>query len=187
MKRINIEEKKEEKPVIETERLILRPLDPEDYLAAFEWCGDSRVNKFMLYPLYTKAEDVRSWLESINHSDPDSYEYGFVEKETGMLIGSGGLYYHQDIDVWGVGYNIRYDRWGKGLTAEAEKAIIDYVKTVRTVREIQGEFAVENCGSGRVMEKLGLSFLRDSEYTKWDGSATFKSKIYSSLGKENTI
>lgn len=179
-----IEERKLEKPVIETERLILRPLDPEDYLAAFEWCGDPRVNKYMLYSLYKNAEDVRSWIETIDHSNPDAYEYGFVEKESGLLIGSGGLYYHADIDVWAVGYNIRFDRWGKGYTTEAEKAIIDYVKTVRNIRELQGEFAVDNVGSGRVMEKLGMRFLKDTEYTKWDGSATFKAKIYSSLGEK---
>lgn len=174
------------KPTLETERLIIRPIMPDDYLAAFEWCGDPVVNKFMLYSLYTKAEDVRTWLESINHEDPDSYEYGFVEKETGVLIGSGGLYYHPEIDVWAVGYNIRHDRWGKGLVAEAERAIIDYVNSIRPIRELQGEFAVDNPGSGRVMEKLGMSFLKDTEYTKWDGSATFKAKIYSSLGEEGT-
>ena len=169
------------KPIIETERLILRPLTPDDYLDAFEWCGDPVVNKFMLYPLYTKAEDVREWLVSIDHNNPDAYDYGFVEKESGKLVGSGGLYYHDDIDVWAVGYNLRYDRWGRGYVTEAERAIIEYINSIRPIREIQGEFAVDNVGSGRVMEKLGLSYLRDGEYTKWDGSATFKAYIYSSL------
>ena len=37
------------------------------------------------------------------------------------------------------------------------------------------------------MEKLGLSYLRDGEYTKWDGNATFKAYIYSSLaGKKSS-
>lgn len=174
------------KPTLETERLIIRPIMPDDYLDAFEWCGDPIVNKFMLYSLYTKAEDVCTWLESIDHSNPDSYEYCFVEKETGKVLGSGGLYYHEDLDVWAVGYNLRHDRWGKGLVTEAERAIIEHVKSVRGIRELQGEFAVDNPGSGRVMEKLGMSFLQDTEYTKWDGTATFKAKIYSSLGEKGT-
>ena len=45
---------------VETERLILRPLVPEDYEAAFKWCGDPKVNTYMIYPLYTKAEDVKA-------------------------------------------------------------------------------------------------------------------------------
>lgn len=174
------------KPVLETERLILRPICPDDYLAAFEWCGDPVVNRFMLYPLYTKAEDVRTWIESIDHTNPDAYEYVFVEKESGIVIGGGGLYYHPDIDVWAVGYNIRHDRWGRGYTPEAEKAIIAHVNSVRPIRELQGEFACDNPKSGRVMEKLGMSYLMDAEYSKFDGSATFKAKVYSSLGADGT-
>lgn len=34
---------------IETQRLILRNLVPEDYEAAFQWCGDPKVNKYMIY------------------------------------------------------------------------------------------------------------------------------------------
>ncbi len=90
-----------------------------------------------------------------------------LKKETGKVIGSGGLYYHDDLDVWAVGYNLRHDRWGKGLVTEAERAIIEHVKSVRGIRELQGEFAVDNPGSDRVMEKLGMSFLQDTEYTKW--------------------
>jgi RimJ/RimL family protein N-acetyltransferase len=37
---------------IETEGLILRPFVPEDYEAAFKWCGDPDVNEYMIYPLY---------------------------------------------------------------------------------------------------------------------------------------
>ena len=43
---------------IETERLILRNLTPEDYESAFLWCGDPDVARYMVYPVYTKAEDV---------------------------------------------------------------------------------------------------------------------------------
>ena len=48
----------------ETERLMIRPLVPGDAEAAFRWCGDPKVNTYMIYPLYHKVEDVRAWLES---------------------------------------------------------------------------------------------------------------------------
>ena len=38
---------------IETERLILRNLTPEDYESAFLWCGDPDVARYMVYPVYT--------------------------------------------------------------------------------------------------------------------------------------
>lgn len=163
---------------LETERLILRVLTPEDYEDAFKWCGDPNVNKFMIYPLYTNALDVKVWLESLNPDDPHAYDYGFVLKETGELIGSGGMYYHPEKDVWTFGYNLRYDMWNKGITTEAIKAIIDYVCSQCEVKVIEAEHAVDNPASGRVMEKLGLQFVRFGEYKKFDGSETFRSKVY---------
>lgn len=163
---------------IETEHLILRNLVSDDYEAAFKWCGDPKVNTYMIYPLYKRAEDVKSWIERLNSDDPNSYDLGFVLKETGELIGSGGMVYHQDREVWNIGYNLRADKWGHGYTVEAIQGIIDYVKKTRSVKAIEGEFAVENYKSQRVMEKLSMTFDRDAEYEKLDGSAKFKAKIF---------
>ena len=71
---------------IETERLILRNLVPEDYKAAFKWCGDPKVNTYMIYPLYKCAEDVKTWIEGRNPDEPDNYDVGFVIKAPCALI-----------------------------------------------------------------------------------------------------
>ena len=163
---------------IETDRLILRNLVPEDYEAAFKWCGDPNVNTYMIYPLYQKAEDVRAWIGTLNPDNPDDYDLGFVLKETGELIGSGGIVYNANKDVWIIGYNLKADRWGNGYAVEAISGIIDYVKKSRPVKVIEGEFAVENSKSRRVMEKLGMTFDRDAEYEKLDASARFQAKVY---------
>ena len=164
-------------PVLESERLILRPLTLDDLEAVFKWTGDPRVNKYMIYPLYKSAEDGREWLESL-YQDEKKLDYGFVLKSTGQLIGSGGLYYHEDIDVWSVGYNLAYDYWHHGYTPEAISRIIEYAKSKYDLHVISGTFAVDNNGSRRVMEKLGMTFYEDTEYSKLDGSETFKAKTY---------
>ena len=38
-------------PNLETPRLLLRPVTPEDAEAVFRWCGDPKVNRFMMYML----------------------------------------------------------------------------------------------------------------------------------------
>ena len=143
-------------PKLETSRLILRPLSVDDIDAVFKWTGDPRVNKYMIYPLYKSPEDGREWLESL-YQEEKKLDYGFVLKETGELIGSGGLYYHEDIDVWSVGYNIAYNHWHHGYTPEAIKRILEYAQSKYKVRAIAGTFAIENNGSRRVMEKLGIT------------------------------
>jgi len=55
-----------------------------------------------------------------------------------------------------------------------------------TIKKIEGTFAIDNIGSRRVMEKLGMTFDRDTEYSKFDNSATFKAKIFSKIFFWNT-
>lgn len=75
-------------------------------------------------------------------------------------------------------YNLRKDYWGQGIVPEALQAIIDYVDKEKGIRAIVGEFAKDNSKSRRVMEKLGMTYWKDSTYTKLDGSVTFESKKY---------
>ena len=163
---------------METERLIIRPLVPDDAEAAFRWCGDPEVNRYMIYPLYHRAEDVRAWLESRDPDDPDSYDEGIVLKSTGELIGSGGIHLCPERNAWEIGYNIRADQWGNGYTGEYLEALIREVGRVRPVEAIDGIFAAENSKSRRVMEKLGMVYVRDTCFEKLDGSRTFPAKYY---------
>lgn len=58
------------------------------------------------------------------------------------------------------------------------KKILEYALSTKDVKEIAGTFAVENIGSRRVMEKLGMTYLEDTEYTKFDDSETFKVQTF---------
>lgn len=167
---------------IETERLILRNMTPDDWQAAFKWCGDPDVARYMIYPVYTRAEDVKTlWLDTLDPDDPDEYDAGIVLKESGELIGSGGLFYKPEVDLWTIGYNLRKDQWGHGYAVETIQGLLDFVRKTRNIRGIQGQFANENHKSRRVMEKLGMTYAGDTTYTKLDGSETFPAKQYRRL------
>lgn len=163
---------------IETERLILKNLMPEDYLDMFKWCGNPNVAKYMIYPTYTSANDCKKYIESLNPDNPDICDLGIFSKETGEAIGSGGFKYISKDDTWEVGYNLRQDMWGKGIVLEAMNAILLHIQECRVVRSISGTFAEENIKSKRVMEKIGMSYWYDCSFTKIDGSESFKAIRY---------
>lgn len=164
-------------PVLESDRLILRPLTIKDKSAIYKWAGDPEVSRYMLYTNYSSPDDADAWIENL-YTKEKQMDYGFVYKETGELIGSGGLIYNAENDDWSIGYNIRRDMWGKGIVLEACQTIIKYARDNYEVRKIVGVFAVDNPNSGAVMTKLGMTFHKDCEYTKFDGSETFKAKNY---------
>lgn len=167
-------------PVINTQRLILRPLTVADAQRVFcAWTSDPRVTKYMIYDTHKTVKETREWLESVeakNDSDV-SYNWGFVLKETGELIGSGGGYYVPDYDRFSIGYNIMFDYWHKGITTEAMAAIMDFLKNTAKIKKFMSDHAVDNIYSGKVMEKLGLTYHHDGEYKKANGTV-FKAKYY---------
>lgn len=161
---------------ITTERLILRQLTLDDAEAAFEWTGDERVARYMIYSTHESIETTKEWLRSIK---PSENVFGFVRKSDGKLIGSGGIRLLED-GFWEFGYNFRFDCWGMGYATEASKAMIDHVRSKFGDVPLRAECAAENTASAHVIEKCGLVFKDFGEYTSYDGLKTFKAKIYES-------
>ncbi|WP_080770500.1 GNAT family N-acetyltransferase [Ruminococcus flavefaciens] len=159
---------------ITTDRLILRPLTVDDAEAAFEWTGDERVAKYMIYSTHESVETTKEWLRSIK---PSENVFGFVRKSDNKLIGSGGIRLLED-GFWEFGYNLCYDCWGQGYATEASRAMIEYVRSKYGDIRLRSECAVENTASAHVIEKCGLHFVGYGEYSSYDGKKTFKAKIF---------
>ncbi|HIT02296.1 MAG TPA: GNAT family N-acetyltransferase [Candidatus Enterenecus merdae] len=168
---------------VETDRLLLRPLAQADAPAVFAWAGDPEVNRYMAYPLHTSVEQTKAWLRTLERSRArDGYDFGFVRKEDGLLIGSGGVYRHKgkpwQRSWWTLGYNLRRDCWGQGYAAEAARAMVDFAHGKRRARVFLAEHAMDNPASGRVMEKCGMVRVGTGTYAKLDGSQRFATWRY---------
>ncbi len=158
--------------VLETERLILRPLTVSDATEAFEsWTSDPDVARYMIYCTHTDVEVTKTWLaESEKSLDTDNYDWGFVRKADGKLIGSGGIYYKEETDSYTLGYNIMKACWHQGYTTEAARAMITFGIEVLGAKKFTSNHAKENPNSGKVMEKVGFHYVCDSSFEKLDGT-----------------
>lgn len=161
--------------VLETDRLILRALSPDDAERAFVWQSDPLVNRYMRYTLYTDVEDTRKWLASVQDS---LHDFGVVRKADGLLIGSAGVAPTDDPAVWELGYNFRHDCWNQGYATEASRALLRYARDTHGIHDFVAGHAVQNPASGRVMEKCGFTYDHDGNYARFDGSETFASRFY---------
>ena len=161
--------------VIETERLILRPLTTADAEDAFEWQSDPEVNRYMVYPLYTDIEKTREWIAGLG---PDVNEFGFELKSTGKVIGAGGIKYIRDENAWELGYNLNHAYWGRGYATEASRALIRWAYENENARDFTACHATANAASGNVIRKCGFELVRYGQYSRYDGSETYDASFY---------
>ena len=168
-------------PVLETERLILRPLTVDDAEQAFlNWTSDPAVTRFMRWPIHLEISQTKEWLSSdmaLLESD-QVYDWGYVLKQTGELIGSGGLVFEKTKGMYELGYAIMKKYWNLGLATEAGNAIIHFGINALKQHRFYCCHAKQNPASGKVMEKIGFVYQNDSVYYSFVNSRKFACKEY---------
>jgi [ribosomal protein S5]-alanine N-acetyltransferase len=148
--------------VLETERLQLRHLRPDDLAAMHEYLGDAETMKY--YPAPYSREFIKRGIEQ-NLDRYKKYGYGLFAvalKSLEDLIGDCGLVW-QDLPhgrELEVGYHFHRDHWGHGYATEAAKACIDYAFSNAGVDRVISLIRPENVPSQRVAERNGLRIVR---------------------------
>ena len=166
-------------PILETERMILRPLTVADAGDIYErWTSDDRVSKYVRWCTHSSVKDTIQWLEieEIDILSDKVYTWGFVLKDSGYLFGSGGINFNEDEGVFELGYNIMHKYWNQGYTTEAAKAILKFAIQELNLREFVSYHAVDNPASGKVMEKCGFVYEKNEVHTKFDGVTSWDTK-----------
>jgi RimJ/RimL family protein N-acetyltransferase len=114
-------------PRLETERLILRPLDgARDFEPLAAMMADEQTARF-IGGVQERAAAWRSMCAIIGHWQVRGYGFFAVEdKATGEFLGRVGPWYPEGWPAPEVGWTIRRDAWGKGYASEAATAAIDW-------------------------------------------------------------
>ena len=155
---------------IETQRLVLRRHTLEDAESMFSnWASEKEVTKFLRWQPYKCVEDTKKmiaeWVAS--YSKPDFYFWTIELKESGDIVGDiSVIAINEDTESVELGYGIGSRWWGKGITAEAGKALIKFFFEEVGARRVFAKHAVENPNSGKAMQKMGMKYegtLRQSD------------------------
>ena len=142
---------------LETERLILREIDPErDFDAWAKTMGDARTVKFMDGKVQDRALAWRNMASIIGHWQIRGYGFFSVEsKETGEWLGRVGPWYPEGWPEPEIGWTIAAEHWGKGYATEAGRASINYAFDVLGWKKVIHVILKGNDQSVAVAKKLG--------------------------------
>lgn len=137
----------------------------EDAEALFRYASDSRVSELALWPCHTSVEMSRMVIEEIFM--PNRFSFAMGLRETDEAVGCIGLVqqgdeHHEALSTEReVGYWIGYPYWGRGLTSEALKGLIGYLRGIPGIESLLITADSRNTASHRVAEKCGFSHVED--------------------------
>ncbi len=150
--------------MLETEQLILRPLDMKDVDAIYAMRSDSDVMQFIREP-QNRAESA-NWVELVS-SRWKKEQIGFcamIEKSSGKFVGWCGLWQLKETGEIEIGYAVAKEFWGKGYATEAATEFLDYAFERLAIEKIVAVARPENAASRRVMEKLKMNFVKTDTF-----------------------
>lgn len=151
-------------PVLETERLTLRPLTLDDLDEMATLLGDAEA--LVLWGGALDRDGARSWIER-NIARYASHGMGrcaVIWRETGEVVGDCGLIptVVEGVDEIELGWVTRRSFWGRGIATEAGAAWRDHGLGEIGLRRIVSMISAENVASKRIAEKLGFSVEREA-------------------------
>lgn len=145
--------------VLETERLVMRPLTREYVADLVALYADPGVTRF-LTPL-DEAGHVRRCLEAEEMWASRGYgRVAFHDRASGRFVGRGGLQYWPQFEEVEVTWALCREAWGQGLATEAGGAWVQWGLDNLDVPYVTALIAPENTGSRAVAERLGMAVLR---------------------------
>ena len=173
--------------LIDSDRLYLRPPQRADLKALMAVNGDDRVTRFLPYPTWNSRADGEAWYDRMAslQAAGEAHQLVVVEKSSQSPIGSCLLFNHDESSQRAeLGYVLGHQYWGRGLMAEALRALLDCTFGPMALRRLEAEVNPANRASTRLLE--GIGFKREGLLRqRWvvQGEA-YDVAVYGLLGEE---
>ena len=147
--------------IINTERLVLRPLALSDAPAFSKYAGDYDIAKMTgsiphPFPLITAEAKLMIMLGQKRSGKAHPYT---ITTDGDAMIGIADIFKRSNDHDWELGYWVARPFWGKGYIPEAMTALMHEAEQTMGVSTFVAGVWHDNPGSIRVLEKLGFRSL----------------------------
>ncbi len=165
-------------PIIETERLIIREILPQDEQDFFELDSDPKVHKFLGKNPVKDVLQIKLVIEFVRkqYIENGIGRWAVVEKKNNEFIGWAGLKLVKDltnnhINFYDLGYRLKQKHWGKGFATEASREVLKFGFENMKLKKIFAATESANSASNHVLEKLGFNlieqYMEDNRLHNW--------------------
>lgn len=151
------------KPILETERLLLREITHDDCDELLQIWGDAEAMR--LFPKVLNRQEMIEWIDR-NLKRYENYGLGVwavILKDGQQFVGDCGLVI-QEVDGIAeleVGYHFNPKFWGQGFATEAARGCMEYAFNRLNRSRVISMIRPENISSRRVAERNGLKIEKE--------------------------
>jgi len=149
-----------ESMLLETERMLLRPITVEDVPFIYKLFSRAETNQFTQFPDITSVVEVSSMnVHYMNPADTTLYRAIMKLKALRAPIGALGLFsYSKTHKRAELGYDLLREYWGKGLMTEAVREVLEHSFTELDLIRIDATVDPDNISSIKLLERTGFKF-----------------------------
>ena len=147
-------------PRLETERLVLRKLGPEDAEDLKDWLGRDEVYTYWGRPASKGEKDPRLLFidprPNVVRKPSHDFIWGLQQKSDGKVVGILEIFDVENDRLGKVGYRVDPRLWNVGICTEALKRAVEFIFAETSLDRLETTVDVRNTGSNRVLEKCGF-------------------------------
>jgi ribosomal-protein-alanine N-acetyltransferase len=173
---------------LETDRLILRRFVKSDVKDVFNnWSIDPEVTKFLSWQPHRRLSQARVLIKNRlrGYARKDYYSWAMELKATGQVIGNISVGGHNDAThSVNIGYVMGRAWWNQGYMTEALRGIIKFFFEQCGMNRIEATHDTRNPGSGRVMQKAGMTCEGTLRQAGWSNLGLGDRVCYAILASE---
>jgi [ribosomal protein S5]-alanine N-acetyltransferase len=157
------------KLILETKRLILRPLELSDAQAMFDMNKNPEVHKYLWQTPEKTIDESIKVIEYVQrqYASNNIGRFATILKETGEFIGWTGIKFVNDheengnTNFYDYGYRLDEPFWNKGYATEASIKWLDYGFNEMKINTMNAYTHSQNGASNHILEKVGMKFMED--------------------------
>lgn len=175
-------------PVLQTQRLTLRPFEESDAESVYEYAKDPEVGPVAGWPVHTSVENSREIIKTVLMV-PETY--AICRKGDAEAIGAIGLMVGGQsnielaADEGEIGYWLGVPFWGQGMMPEAVRELIRHAFEDLNLKTLYCGYFEGNEKSKRVQEKCGFKHYETHKDIHWKVMDDIRTEHITRLTRED--
>lgn len=162
-----------DQPILETPRLVFRPFTLADFELLAGLHRDPEVGRYM-GGVWTDARIAEALDRFVAEQAARGHSKWAAFTRDGAFVGRAGVSLWPATGELELGYSLAPEVWGQGLATEAARAVADWAFANTDVGHLIAFTDLQNHGSLRVLERIGMARQADQDMGFGGLSAVFR-------------